>query len=74
MTKSIFKSKTLWLNAIMGLMACAAFIEPEFLTALGFAGDAQQKILTIVGVLTAIGNIFLRMLTNQPLEIPKKKK
>lgn len=72
MKKSIFKSKTMWLNAIMALVAVAAFINPELLTALGFSTENQQSVLTIVGTITALLNIVLRMATTKPLKFKKE--
>ena len=59
-TKSIFSSKTFWINLIMAIIAFSATISPDFLTALGLN---STKVLTIVATVTAILNIILRTLT-----------
>ena len=58
-TKSIFESRTIWLNAIVAVLAIydqvAPFIPPAWV----------PKIAAIVGVL----NIILRLVTTQPVSL-----
>lgn len=69
--KSIFASKTLWLNAIMGILAIAAIIDPAFLSSFGVGAENQVKVLEVIGAVTAVLNIVLRMVTNQPVTLKK---
>jgi hypothetical protein len=62
----MLKSKTLWLNLIVGFLAIITFINPELLSACGVPANEQQSVLTIVGALTAIANIIMRVLKGQP--------
>jgi hypothetical protein len=62
----MLKSKTVWLNLIVGFLAIIAFINPELLAACGVPADKQQSVLTIVGAITAIANIIMRVLKGQP--------
>lgn len=67
--KSIFKSKTMWLNLITGILSVVALINPELLGAFGLTAEQQHKILTGVGFLVAVLNMILRMNTTQPVGI-----
>lgn len=72
--KNIFKSKTVWLNVIMGVVAAATYIDPSLLEALGFAPESQDKVLKIVGTITAILNIVLRFATTKAITTKRIKK
>lgn len=61
-TKSIFASKTFWVNAITILLAIFAITDPAAI------GINPAHFLWAAGVL----NIFLRYLTNQPVSITGK--
>lgn len=65
-TKSLFKSKTFWINLIMAILSFTALISPDLLTALGVD---STKALTIITSITALLNIVLRMLTNTGVAI-----
>ena len=62
--KSIFSSKTFWLNLIMGALAILTLLDPTVLGAFGVAEAKQGDALKIVGVITAVLNIFLRLIFN----------
>lgn len=68
--KSIFKSKTFWVNLIMALLSIGAVISPDLLSALGID---STKALTIIAAITAILNMFLRLITNTGIEIKSNK-
>lgn len=69
--KSIFASKTFWLNAIMGILAITAIIDPAFLSSFGIAPDNQVQVLQVIGAVTAILNVILRIVTSQPVTLKK---
>ena len=71
-SKSIFKSKTFWVNVIAGVIATATLISPEYLAQLGIAEDKQVAVLTSVGTVTAILNVILRAITSAPVTITQK--
>lgn len=60
-TKSIFRSKTLWINLIMAVISFSAVLSPNLLTALGID---STRALTIIAGITGLLNIVLRMITN----------
>ena len=72
--KSIIKSKTFWFNITMATVAIASEINPELLTALGFAPETHHKIMTITGALVAFVNIYLRSVTNTSVTVKKSVK
>jgi len=67
--KSIFSSKTFWINLFLFVLSVTALVEPDLLTTLGIEGATEAKILKIAGVITAIVNLFLRYLTNSAVSI-----
>lgn len=67
--KSIFASKTFYLNAIATILAIITYINPELLTALGVPVGSETKILAGIGFLTAILNIVLRSLNGAPVSL-----
>jgi uncharacterized membrane protein len=69
MKKSIFASKTMWLNLIVAIVAILAFVNPELLTAIGVEEARQKDVLTLVGTVTALLNLVLRAITNKGLTI-----
>jgi uncharacterized membrane protein len=71
-TKSIFSSKVFWLNLIIGIISVLGLVNPELLSAIGIKDPVQ--FMTIVGAVTAILNVILRFLTNQPITPIGKKK
>ena len=60
-TKSLFASKTFWVNFIMTILAIATIISPDLLTTLGID---SLKALKIIAAITGVLNIILRLLTN----------
>lgn len=68
--KTIFQSKTFWVNFIMALISIGAVISPELLTILGLD---STKALTIIAAITAVLNMFLRLITNTGIEIKSQK-
>lgn len=73
MTKSIFESKTFIVNAIIGILAILAIINPELLLVFGLDVEAQTRVLTALGALTAVLNVILRMITSEPVTIKPNK-
>jgi hypothetical protein len=71
-TKSIFASKTFWVNLIAGILSAVVYINPELLSALGLDESNQHKILTGIGALVAILNIVLRSLNGAPVSLTPK--
>lgn len=71
--KSVFKSKTIWMNAILAVVSIIALINPEFLTAVGIDASNQQKVITLLGTVAAILNLFLRFITSDGLQLSSKK-
>lgn len=71
-TKSILASKTFWLNIIAALLGCLAVFTPEMLSGLGLGENAQEKALVIIGGITTVLNIILRILTNSAVTLPGK--
>ena len=53
------RSKTIWFNFITGLLAILALPEINILIPSSF--------LPSLAIINAVGNLFLRFLTNQPL-------
>lgn len=72
-TKSIWKSKTIWLNLIMGLLAIIALINPEILTVFGLSPEAQHNALTIIATVTAVLNLILRMISGTAVTMDSSK-
>lgn len=62
MSKSIFKSKTLWFNVLAVIVLTAS----QF----GY-GDFKpsEDFLAIAGVIVPIVNVLLRKITNQPVHL-----
>jgi hypothetical protein len=72
--KSIFKSKTFWVNAVASLISVLILVDPELLSIFSVNPEAQVKILTTIGLVTGIANKILRLVTKGPVEIPILKK
>ncbi|MES2285818.1 MAG: hypothetical protein V4547_09040 [Bacteroidota bacterium] len=73
MEKSIFKSKTFIVNAIIGILAILTIINPELLMVFGLDAVTQTRVLTALGALTAVLNVVLRMITTEPVTIKPNK-
>lgn len=71
-TKTIFKSKTFWLNLILGILAIIALIDPTILIAFGIPEASQMQVMQVVGIIAAVLNIILRLITGQPVTVLKK--
>lgn len=72
-TKSIFTSKTFWLNLCAFIIAAATYIDPELLTYIGVDPTLQMTLMKLVGTAVALANLGLRMLTNKPVTVSFKK-
>lgn len=72
-TKSIFQSKTFWLNLIVGVLAIIALIDPTILIAFGIPEASQMQVMQVVGVIVAVLNLILRMITGQPIALNANK-
>lgn len=57
--KTQLKSKTVWFNVVMFIMFIATLIDANILNAFGITD--VTKIVTIQGMITAIGNYILRV-------------
>lgn len=65
MLKKWFKSKTVIFNVLTLVVAIAMALSEM---------DLSPKFMEIVGMVIAIGNIFLRFLVNKPLYTSKRRK
>lgn len=65
MLKKWFKSKTVIFNVVTLVVAIAMALSEM---------DLSPKFMEIVGMVIAIGNIFLRFLVNKPLYTSKRRK
>ena len=74
MEKSIFKSKTFWLNLLASVVSTLVVVDPELLTIFGVAPEKQVKILGIIGLVTGLANKVLRVMTNSAVSVPGLKK
>lgn len=74
--KELHKSKTFWLNLLAGIVATATYVDSELLSVFAFSNDDQMKILKITGIVVSLGNVYLRMITKEPIKkyAPKDKK
>ena len=70
--KTIFQSKTIWFNGISILISILTIINPDFLAAYKLTPDTQKIVLTTIGFVIGVGNIFLRFLTSQPVSLSGK--
>lgn len=61
-TKSLWKSKTFWFNTISGVIGVVGQIQ----------GFLPPPALPYVAAVVAVGNIVLRMITDQPVSISGK--
>jgi len=72
-TKSIFMSKTFWLNVCAFIVAAATYIDPELLSYIGVDPSLQMKLMKLVATAVAIANLCLRMGTKTAVTVPFKK-
>lgn len=72
-TKSIFKSKTFWVNIIATVLSIITLIDDSFIKAFVKDENAEVKLLVIIGAVTGALNIILRSLTSEPVSIVKSK-
>jgi len=73
MKKSIFHSKTFWVNAIATILSIITLIDPSFISVFVVDEHRQTKLLVAIGAITGVLNIILRSLTNQSVTYKKKK-
>lgn len=71
--KSAFASKTMWLNFIMATLTILTMVNPELLTIFGLSAASQAKALELIGVITAVLNLILRMISGQPISFTPNK-
>lgn len=67
-TKSVLKSKIVWVNIIPVLLAVLELINPEFLTAMGVPLAKQVKTLAVISLMTGTLTILFRMYSNTALK------
>lgn len=72
-TKSIFKSKTMWMNFILIVTTVILLINPGVLTSFGILPENQANVLTLLGFFGAVLNIILRLLTTGSVSIGSPK-
>ena len=64
--KKQINSKTVWFNIVMFIMFIATLVDANLLSAFGIT--EVTKVVTIQGMITAIGNYILRVFfTSQPI-------
>jgi len=73
-TKSILKSKTFWVNIIVGLLAFIDIIAPETLNVFELDLKTQHKIMAVLAIVVGGLNIVLRSITNTAVSVKKNKK
>ena len=73
MKKSIFNSKTFWVNVIATVLSIITLLDPSFIAVFVADEHYQTKLLVVIGAITGVLNIILRSLTNQPVTYKKKK-
>jgi len=69
-TKSILKSKTMWLNLATLIVASATIVNPELLALIGVSPEAEPTVLKIVGIVVGAANMYLRKNTNTAVAMP----
>lgn len=57
-TKKWYQSKTVWLNLIASLLGILGYFNADLLLSIGVTNPA--KFISIIGVITTIGNVILR--------------
>lgn len=64
--KKQINSKTIWFNVVMFIMFIATLVDTNILNVFGITD--VTKVVTIQGMITAIGNYILRVFfTSQPI-------
>jgi hypothetical protein len=71
MKKSIFKSKTFWVNTAVGAIAVYELITNDLLTALGIPKEMRPRVMELGAFGVAVLNIWLRTRTTQPIKTKK---
>ena len=68
--KSIFQSKTFWLNIIAGILGVTTMITADDINKLGLSEHLAQQILSVIGIVTTILNIVMRAITSEAVTTP----
>ena len=68
-TKSIFASKTFWMNAIIMVLSIIVLIDNSFLEVIGLGEIGVEKVMTIVAIVTTVLNKILRFLTKSAVSV-----
>jgi len=61
--KNWYQSRTIWVNIIIGLTMCMAFV-PDLLTGLGVSEHLAVRIIAIIAFVNNVLNVVLRTLSN----------
>ena len=69
--KNWYQSKTIWINIIIGLTMCLAFV-PDLLNGLGVSEHVAVKIITLIAFINNVLNIVLRMISNKLIGTDKE--
>lgn len=64
--KKWYQSKTIWVNIVAAVLGIIPAINADLLTVMGIV-DAN-KYLTVLGAVTTVLNLFLRMTTTKTIE------
>ena len=72
-TKSIFQSKTFWVNVATGIIGATTLLTSSELTKLGISEVHQNQILFALGGVSTIANIYLRAISSTAVTTPLSK-
>ena len=70
-SKSIINSKTFWLNAVTGLIAMLAVVDPSLVAVVIPDPEIAAQVTKIVFALVALANIYLRTQTKTKVVLKK---
>lgn len=71
--KPFLKSKTVWINFFIFLLAIYEYVNGDLLTAFGISAEKQPQVMSIAAFVVAVINIWLRMNATQQVTIKKDK-